>query len=65
MSYLIFKRGKGGRDMLSNIIMILIALAIANFLFETVTKRKKWSEAIERTIFQAIAIIIFAITAFH
>ncbi len=51
--------------MLSKITVVLIGLTIANFIYETVTRRNKWSEAIERTIFQAIAIIIFAMTAYH
>jgi len=51
--------------MFSKILVISVSLAIANLIYEVITRRNRWSEAVERTIFQAIAIIIFAMTTYH
>jgi len=37
-----------------------IALTIANFIFEGVTE-KKWVRAIDRSIFQAIALLVYVL----
>lgn len=50
--------------MLGKLFIAWSGLAIANFIFELISD-KKWGEALDRSIFQAIAIIVFAITMCH
>ncbi len=43
-------------------ILLALALTFSNFLFQAM-KEKNWKVAAERSWFQAVAIVLFAVTA--
>ena len=47
-------------DMVEQVILLGIGLTIANFIFEGLT-RKQWSLALDRSIFQAIALFVYVL----
>lgn len=41
-------------------IIVWIILAIVNYVIELVTRQRKWSQALERSMFQGGALLVFA-----
>jgi len=46
--------------MIERIVPLWIALTIANFIFEALTRRQWW-QAVDRSIFQGIALIVYTL----